>query len=92
MKKMPQFEVYREAEHVLVKMVYEKFGLDGAEPEDVKIVDKRIFATEIKSGLLKDTKNWNIPYEAYSEIIRPVGPLMAKNLFIREFENLFGIK
>jgi 5'-deoxynucleotidase YfbR-like HD superfamily hydrolase len=67
-----------------------KFGLDRDEPEAVKRADLVVLATEVRDLMGgQRAGDWEIGAEPLSGItIQPVGPALAKKMFLSRFEEL----
>lgn len=90
LKRSGKFENYKEYEHVLQSMIYERFGLDTKEPKSVKIADTLLLATEARDLMGPLHSDWKQPVEPLPMKIEPLGPAEAKNLFMKRFFELKG--
>lgn len=80
LKRLPEFKPYRDAEAYLQRLIYTAFGLDPIEPEEIAIVDKRVFVTEARDLMREPIRYMDLyPYRAR---INPLPPEAAKALFL----------
>lgn len=80
---VPQFS---EAEDRILELVAQKWGLEWPMPDEVHVVDRRMFSTEwrdVRRSIRHTT------YEPYPDMIEPVGPGSAKGMFLERFGELF---
>jgi uncharacterized protein len=92
LKQTPIFEGYRKAEHHLQSMIYAKFGMAAVEPDDVKVADQRVLATEMRDLMPPSATRWKIAEQALDIKIEPLLPQQAKQLFLQRFYELTGNK
>jgi hypothetical protein len=85
---MPEFKPYRDAEARLMHVICDAFGLPHAEPPEVKIVDKRMLATEARDLTFTQGRGWAMPAEPYDFNIIPWTPDHAKVRFMARFHEL----
>ncbi len=60
LKKCPEFVFYRQAEKKLMDVICGVFKLPSDEPPSVKLVDKRILATEARDLTMTEGRGWVI--------------------------------
>lgn len=82
LKKMPEFEAYRKAEKNLMNVICDVFSLPHDEPNAVKLVDKRILATEARDLTFTAGFGWSMSAEPYDFHIKPWTPEHARVRFI----------
>lgn len=87
-KRLKEFDSYRDVEKQIQSTVYRKFGLPEVEPKEVKIADIRMLATEAKYLMAPLHVDWKQPAEPYDFEIVPLAPKEAKKLFLERFEEL----
>jgi uncharacterized protein len=75
----------------LQSAIYGKFGLLGDEPDEVKVVDRRMFATEVRDLMSPWCGLEELP-EPYSERIRVWSPRRAEREYLSRHRQLFGIR
>lgn len=89
LKSTPHFRRYKELEHKLEKIIFEKFGLFGERPTSVKVADLRVLSTEALSLLKKPLHpDWVLPAEPLPFKIKPLSPKKAEALFLHTFRSL----
>ncbi len=84
-KKMPEFNTYREIEKKIQLAIATKFGFSHIEPEDVKKADLLLLATEQRDVMSAHRSDWNLNIEPLPFKIIPLAPTEAKNLFLKRF-------
>lgn len=57
-KRLPQMAAYRAAEQHLQRIIYQRFGLAGPEPESVKVADQQLAVAEAQDLLVKIPLYW----------------------------------
>jgi 5'-deoxynucleotidase YfbR-like HD superfamily hydrolase len=90
LKRTPQFEFYKKAEHHLQSMIFRKFGLTDVEPPSVKQADKLMLATEAINLLPNLHPEWKLPCKALPVVLSPMSPTEAEQLFLDRFNELFN--
>jgi hypothetical protein len=86
-KHAPEFEFYRAAEDRLLRVIFERFGLDPGLPESVHHVDGLLVVTEARS-LLHNPFQWDGKI-GYDVQIRGLAPADAERLYLRRFKELY---
>lgn len=91
LKYLPEFGFYRAAETRLQKMIYEHFGLEPEEPDEVKYADKEILKEEAmsESVMFPLHPDWKDRNEIPIFEIEPWQPDYAEFQFLRVFDRLF---
>jgi hypothetical protein len=74
---------YRTAEKALSKVIQERFGL-GPEPKEVKDVDRRMCATEMRDLM----NGCSLEVEPFKFVILPEDPKSAEKEFLERFYEL----
>lgn len=87
-KKAPEFLFYREAEKKLMDVICEIYGLCKEEPEEVKIVDKKMLATEVRDLTMTEGRGWALGSEPYDFHIQPWSPEYARAKFVSRLHQL----
>ena len=92
LKHQPEMALYREAEHRMMNVIAEAFGLDLREPASVKLADRRLLVTE-KRDLMPPSPDWLAfaGVEPLPEKIVPWSPKLAELTFMQRFDVLTGI-
>lgn len=88
LKRMPEFKPYRDAEDNLMNVICDTFGLPRGEPPEVKLVDKRMLATEARDLTFTQGRGWSTPAEPYDFNIIPWTPHHAQVRFMARFHEL----
>ena len=89
-KVLPEFAPLREAAVRIRKVVCSRFDLDPVEPEEVRLVDKRMMITEIRDLMISGScwdKYYRL-YETYDVEITPWPPRMAREIFLSAANSL----
>src|SRR5260221_5059244 len=90
LKKLAEFQAYRDAEKRLMGVICNVFGLPGEEPAIVKVVDKRMLSTEARDLTFTQGMGWTMNVEPYDFHIKPWAPDYAKIRFMARFHELTG--
>ena len=78
-----------ECEKNILKIVVEKYGLHFPEPEEIKIVDNALLATEAFQLMGKSLANWNLSEKTIKNLkIYWFSPENMEYVFLQEFERL----
>lgn len=88
LKRLPEFQAYREAETKLMGVICDVFGLQKDEPASVKIADKRMLATEARDLTLSEGRGWATGVEPYDFHIKPWSPDYARAKFVSRLHEL----
>lgn len=81
------FHEYREVEHSLLGVIFDKFGVSYPLPEAVKRIDDAILADE-GPQLMGSTEDWVLPEAPLGITIECLTPSEAELAFLREFSIL----
>lgn len=81
----PYISGYKEIEHRVMQAVWERFGLSGDEPPEVKRADNAILADEAAQLMVEPPMAWHLPEAPLGISITPWTPDMARAAFLREF-------
>ena len=84
LKHSPEMSRYRTAEKALSKVIQERFGL-GPEPKEVKDVDYRMCATEMRDLMGGTVYDATKPFDF---TIGSMEPRLAQDLFLERFHEL----
>jgi hypothetical protein len=87
LKYLPEFAEYRRVEAVIMGVVYEKFGLDPVEPEEVKYLDLAIRVNEMRDLKGIEPKKYGPP-PLDIPTIKPWLPKKAKTEFLKRAKEL----
>ncbi len=79
-------EFYRGAEHKLMRVIGEKFGVEFSD-ELIHEIDNRMLMTE-RRDLMPQSQPWTVGADPYRDIIVPVPPKTAKLGFHQQFLDL----
>lgn len=88
-KRLKEFEFFRKAGENIHKVIREKFELPTEEPEEVKLVDTKMLATEARDLMSPLHQDWKQYSEPYDFVIIPLQPKEAKELFMERFNMLY---
>ena len=88
LKKCPEFSFYREAEANLMAVICDVFRLSRDEPPSVKLVDKRILATEARDMTMTEGRGWVTEAEPYDFHIKPWQPEYARARYLSRLHEL----
>lgn len=88
LKKTDAMKGYRQVEHTLQSMIYNKYCGANIEPASVKEADIRMLSTEARDILGPLHPDWNYPAKPYDFKIEPLSPNAAKKLFLDRFTEL----
>jgi len=92
LKKMAEFEAYRTAEKKLLEVICDVFELPHEEPPAVKIVDKRMLATEARDLTMTEGRGWITEAEPYDFHIKAWTPEYARAKYISRLHELMLTK
>jgi hypothetical protein len=92
LKKMPEFEGYRSAEKKLMSVICDVFDLPHDEPPAVKVVDKRMLATEARDLTMTEGRGWITEAEPYDFHIQAWTPEYARAKYISRLHELMLTK
>lgn len=76
---------YTDLEKIYMRVICEKFGLSEEEPTEIKEADIIALVTERRDLLLEQSEDWGFWQKPMSEKIFPVGPKVARDLFLEEY-------
>lgn len=85
LKRLPEFAAYRAAKYDIMRAVAERFGLEGGEPEAVRVADRRMCYTEARDLFSGTHPDWQWQAEPFNFKIDPWAPGEAR----RRFKELF---
>ena len=88
LKRCPEFVFYRDAETNLMHAICDVFRLDRDEPPSVKLVDKRILATEARDMTMTEGRGWVTEAEPYDFHIKPWSPEYARARYLSRLHEL----
>lgn len=88
LKRMPEFKAYRDAEAKVMATICAAFGLDAHEPPSVKLVDKRMLATEARDLTFTKGHGWASQLEPYDLHIQPWTPEHSRIRFLGRLHEL----
>lgn len=88
LKHSPEFEFYRKIEASVMEKICLAFGLPSDEPTDVKRVDKKLLATEVRDLMLTGGRGWKYLEEPFDLHIKPWTQEYAKTKFLSRFFEL----
>lgn len=89
LKRLPQFEAYRDAEKKLMAVICSVFGLPAVEPPEVKEIDKRMLATEARDLTFTQGRGWSVEQEPYHFKIEPWSPEVTRIRFMSRLHELY---
>lgn len=78
--------ILKECEENILKMIVEKYGLSFPEPEEIKIVDTALLATESIKLMSKHPSKWNLSESPLEIVIYPLMSNTIEYIFLKEFE------
>lgn len=81
---------FRDMEEKVLSKIAEKFGLTMPIPDEVKIADAVLLATEKEYLMVKEPESWNLSALPLNERIVPWSPEFARKRFLQRFGELFG--
>ena len=87
-KRLPEFQVFRDIEARVMRAVCNKFGLPQEEPKDVKEADTILLATEARDLMSPLNHDWVQPANPLPFKIEPIGPKESKQLFLDRYREL----
>lgn len=88
LKKLPEFEPYRRAEKRVMEVICDALNLPHEEPKIVKLIDKRILATEARDLTFTAGFGWSMNAEPYDFHIKPWTPDHARVRFMSTLDKL----
>ena len=88
LKKSPAFVEYVKAEKNLMRVICDVYGLSHEEPESVKVVDKRMLATEARDLTISQGRGWTMSAEPYDFHIEPWTPEYARVRYLSRLHEL----
>lgn len=88
MKRMPEFEFYRQAEKRLMDIICGVFGLECDEPPSVKLADKRMLATEARDLTMQEGRGWALMEQPYDFHVKPWTPEYSRVKFVSRLHEL----
>lgn len=82
---------YKELENKFHSVINEKFQVNDGMTPNIKIADLRALFTEKRDVTNNPESNWGwgLNIELFDEVIIPLSPKDAKDLFIKRFKELF---
>lgn len=86
------FDSYRVAENKLQTAIYNRFGLFEKEPEDVKVADFQMLATEARDLMGRLREDWIHSKNPLPFKIEPLSPKESEKLFLKRFYELYNGK
>lgn len=89
-KRQPEMEPYRNAEHAIERVIAERFGLVWPWPEIVKRADDVLLATEARDLMARPVNAWAPMPAPWGNRIEPWIPTMARAKFLASFQRLTG--
>lgn len=89
-KRLPQMAPYRAAEHHLQRIIFQRFGLRGPEPESVKVADIALAVAEAQDLLKAIPSHWPAAIRLRTAArpqftIEPWPARKAENLFLERY-------
>lgn len=87
LKHAPEMSRYRTAEKHVMAAIAERFGLSMPEPPEVKLVDRRMCATEMRD-LMGAVYDWGAGQEPFPGEVVPWSPEKAEAEFLRRYYEL----
>lgn len=88
LKKSPEFTFYRDAEKKLMNVICDVYGLNHDEPDSVKLVDKRMLATEARDLTMSEGRGWMVDAEPFDFHIKPWTPEYARVKYVSRLHEL----
>ena len=90
LKELPEFAAYREAERRLQRVIVVRFGLSPEQPASVTEADDTMLWIEAHSllGSIEEDMIRDIPLPLEMEIVSPLLPAEAEQLFLDRFKEL----
>lgn len=88
LKNTPHLKMYKELEHTLEHIIFNKFNLLGERPNSIKRADLQMLSTEAVSLISPLHPDWDLPTPPLPMIIIPVPPKEAERLFLHRFKEL----
>jgi len=92
LKRTPEFEFYRKIEANLMGLICDKFGISRDEPTSVKLVDKRMLATEARDLTMSEGREWALTATPYDFHVQPWTPEYARVKFLSRLHELTTVK
>jgi 5'-nucleotidase len=90
LKNSGYFENYKQVEKQIQKVICQKFRLPNEEPAEIKRADLIVLATEARDLMSPVHSEFRLDYEPLPEIIVPLPPGEAEQLFLNRFRELVG--
>lgn len=87
-KRMPEFQFYRDAEDRLMAIIAGKFGFTHPMSPEVARADGMLVGTEARDLMAPVVEDWHLAYELLPGRIRPWSPATAKVRFLEAFHKL----
>lgn len=88
-KMTSMFSEYRNVEKVLMDEIYHRFHIENFDQDDINSADHRVFAAEVRDLMQYSAyDDWNIKSQPVKEVIVPLLPHEAEQLFINRFIKL----
>jgi len=81
LKRLPEFQFYKDAEAQLMLAVCERFGLDPAEPLEVKAMDRMLLVTEAEQFMSPLHPDWVFRRPEYVGVDIEIVPLLPDEAF-----------
>jgi len=90
LKHLPQFQFYRDAEKVLQRLIYIRFGLNPIEPEAIKRADYEVLCEEAASDKIMSPlhPDWQEKCKPLM-MLHPQSPEKAEILFLEQYYKIF---
>jgi 5'-deoxynucleotidase YfbR-like HD superfamily hydrolase len=92
LKRSGKFDAYLEFEYKMQLAICKRFGLPEKEPSSVKKADAILLATEARDLMSPLRTDWVQPVDPLPFKIEPLDPRQAKDLFMKRFFELTGMK
>jgi hypothetical protein len=90
LKHTPEMKRFRDTEDAIMKAVATRFGLFYAEPDSVKLADKRMLRTEMRDFMRPPFGSATTRYEPIEEILESWSPQRAEREFLERYYCLTG--
>jgi uncharacterized protein len=90
-KHLPEMAPYRHAERRIMDCVCERFKLESEMPSSVREADERALATEVRDlmyPLAEGWERWILNIQPWPEVIEPINPKAAEEMFLERFKKL----
>ena len=92
LKRSGKFDAYLGFETKMQTAICQRFGLIDKEPPSVKRADSILLATEARDLMSPLRSDWVQAMEPLLFTINPLGPKEAKELFMKRYNQLVGLK